>query len=133
MNGFRMLWAAVLVATAARPAAAGDWPHWRGPNRNGVVAERSGWEGGTWPAKAAWSARVGTGATSPLIAEGRLYTLGWAEERDTVTCLDAGTGKELWNSGDTITSWNHFSGITVANGRVYIGTWDGMLYAFGVR
>ena len=47
--------------------------------------------------------------------------------------LDGQTGKELWNSGDTITSWNHFSGITVANGRVYIGTWDGMLYAFGVR
>ena len=47
--------------------------------------------------------------------------------------LDGQTGKELWNSGDTITSWTHFSGITVANGRVYIGTWDGMLYAFGVR
>ena len=50
-----------------------------------------------------------------------------------VYALDGQTGKELWNSGDTITSWNHFSGITVANGRVYIGTWDGMLYAFGVR
>ena len=47
--------------------------------------------------------------------------------------LDGQTGKELWNSGDTITSWNHFSGMTVANGRVYIGTWDGALYAFGVR
>ena len=47
--------------------------------------------------------------------------------------LDGQSGKELWNSGDTITSWNHFSGITVANGRVYIGTFDGMLYAFGVR
>jgi len=50
-----------------------------------------------------------------------------------IYALDGQTGKELWNSGDTITSWNHFSGITVANGRVYIGTWDGMLYAFGVR
>jgi len=47
--------------------------------------------------------------------------------------LDGQTGKELWNSGDTITSWNHFSGITVANGRVYLGTFDGALYAFGVR
>ena len=46
--------------------------------------------------------------------------------------LDGATGKELWNSGDTITSWNHFSGLTVANGRAYIATFDGVLYCFGV-
>jgi outer membrane protein assembly factor BamB len=46
--------------------------------------------------------------------------------------LDALTGKELWNSGDTITSFNHFSGITVANGKVYMGTYDGELYCFGL-
>ena len=47
--------------------------------------------------------------------------------------LDGQTGKELWSSGDQITSWNHFSGLSVANGRVYIGTFDGMLYCFGAR
>ena len=46
--------------------------------------------------------------------------------------LDGQTGRELWNSGTTIESWNHFSGISVANGRAYIATWDGMLYSFGV-
>ena len=45
--------------------------------------------------------------------------------------LDAMTGRELWTSGP-LDSWNHFSGISVANGRVYIGTFDGMLYSFGV-
>ncbi|MEO8074885.1 MAG: PQQ-binding-like beta-propeller repeat protein [Acidobacteriota bacterium] len=45
--------------------------------------------------------------------------------------LDGQTGKELWSSGDQITSWNHFTGLSVANGRVYIGTFDGMLYCFG--
>ncbi len=45
--------------------------------------------------------------------------------------LDGQTGKELWSSGDQIASWNHFSGLSVANGRVYIGTFDGMLYCFG--
>ena len=29
--------------------------------------------------------------------------------------------------------WNHFSGITVANGRVYLGTYDGTLYCFGLQ
>ncbi len=46
--------------------------------------------------------------------------------------LDAQTGEELWSSGDQITSFNHFTSLSVANGRVYIGTFDGMLYAFGV-
>jgi outer membrane protein assembly factor BamB len=46
--------------------------------------------------------------------------------------LDAQTGKELWSSGGAIESWNHFSGLTVANGRAYIATFDGVLYCFGI-
>jgi outer membrane protein assembly factor BamB len=45
--------------------------------------------------------------------------------------LDGLTGKELWSSG-SLESWNHFSGLTVANGRAYIATFDGVLYCFGV-
>ena len=51
----------------------------------------------------------------------------------TLYALDAHTGRELWSSGDQIKSFNHFSGLSVANGRVYIGTYDGVLYAFGVE
>ena len=47
--------------------------------------------------------------------------------------LDARTGAELWSSGDAITSFNHFSSLSIANGRVYIGTYDGKLYAFGIE
>ena len=47
--------------------------------------------------------------------------------------LDAQTGKELWSSGDQITSWNHWSGLSIANGRVYIGTFDSNLYCFGIK
>lgn len=50
----------------------------------------------------------------------------------TIYVLDALTGKELWSSGNTITSFSHFSGITVANGRVYLGTYDGMVWCFGL-
>jgi outer membrane protein assembly factor BamB len=46
--------------------------------------------------------------------------------------FDALTGQELWNSGNEITTWNHFSGLTVANGRVFLSTFDGTIYAFGV-
>ena len=47
----------------------------------------------------------------------------------TLYALDARTGEELWSSGDQITSFNHFTSLSVANGRVYIGTYDGKLYA----
>jgi outer membrane protein assembly factor BamB len=50
----------------------------------------------------------------------------------TIFVLDAQTGKELWSSGDQIHQWNHFSGISVVNGRVYLGTYDGTIYCFGV-
>lgn len=50
----------------------------------------------------------------------------------TIYALDAQTGQELWSSGDEITSFNHFAGFGLANGRVYLGTFDGMVYAFGV-
>jgi outer membrane protein assembly factor BamB len=50
----------------------------------------------------------------------------------TIYILDAQTGKELWSSGNQMHQWNHFSGITVANGRIYLGTYDGTLYCFGL-
>lgn len=52
--------------------------------------------------------------------------------RAAIYALDAATGKLLWSSGSTITSWNHGSGMTAVNGKAYIGTFDGALYCFGV-
>jgi outer membrane protein assembly factor BamB len=53
--------------------------------------------------------------------------------RAALYALDALTGRELWNSGNAIMSWNHYSGLTVANGRAFITTFDGMIYAFGIK
>ena len=47
--------------------------------------------------------------------------------------LDAQTGKELWNSGKQIEKFNHWSGLAVANGRIYINTFDGYVYCFGIQ
>ena len=41
--------------------------------------------------------------------------------------------KSLWSSGNDIKSWLHFGELSVANGRVYIGTWDGILYCYGIK
>jgi hypothetical protein len=47
--------------------------------------------------------------------------------------LDAATGKELYNSGKTIPEFTHFSGLAVANGRVFVTTFASNVYAFGVK
>jgi len=48
-----------------------------------------------------------------------------------VYALDAASGKELWNSGKTITSFVHGGGVSGGAGQIYLGTHDGTLYSFG--
>lgn len=87
----------VLVLSLFQTATAEDWPHWRGAHRSGIAAEDSGWKSGKWlAAPAVWGKNVGKGGTSPLLVGGRLYTMGYADGKDTVYCLDAATGKEVW-------------------------------------
>ena len=47
--------------------------------------------------------------------------------------LDAQTGKELYSSGNAIDSWAHFIEPVVVGGNIYVCTWDGKVYAFGLR
>ena len=61
---------------------------------------------------------------------GELFALRWSDIE--LKGIDAETGKELWTSGEEITSFAHNGELSVANGRVYLGTFDGMLYCYGV-
>ena len=91
--GFLLL---LLLGIPAVSLDAGDWSHWRGANRNDVVSEPSGWSGGQWPGAVRWKKNIGIGCASPIIVDGKLYTLGWAGNKDHLWCLDAVTGKEIW-------------------------------------
>lgn len=88
--------AALLFLVMTIPAESADWPHWRGPGRNDVSQEASGWDGKTWLKGELWKAAVGEGSSSPIVVGNQVFLTGWAENRDTVLCLDADTGKELW-------------------------------------
>jgi len=48
-----------------------------------------------------------------------------------IYALDAQTGKELWSSGATITSFAHGGAIAGGMGQIYLTTSDGTIYAFG--
>lgn len=92
---------AVVFCSAVFASAAGlgdDWPHWRGPHRNDIIDQVSGWSAGGWlAAESAWKHNVGEGSTSPIVVDDRLYVMGWRDQKDFVYCLDAKTGKEDWS------------------------------------
>jgi outer membrane protein assembly factor BamB len=46
--------------------------------------------------------------------------------------LNAKTGEVLYQSADAMGSWVHFSGLAIANGRVYAVDHDSTLYCFGL-
>lgn len=75
---------------------AGDWPHWRGPLRNGITKEVSGWNGEAWNRTKQWEFQAGEGSSSAVVVSGCVYLTGWSSNRDTIYCLDLSSGKEIW-------------------------------------
>jgi outer membrane protein assembly factor BamB len=89
-----MLLAAAAGLGATLPA---DWPHWLGPNSSGISTE-TGWQT-DWaahPPKVLWKKSVGEGFAIVSVVGDRVYTTGNADGKDTVFCLKAGTGEEIW-------------------------------------
>jgi len=82
------------LGLAVPPSLPGvDWPHWRGPERDGKTSESLG---GAEELRELWTAEVGIGFSSFSVVAGRVYTMGNENETDTVWCLDAATGETLW-------------------------------------
>ena len=74
-----------------------DWPQWRGPSQSGLTSELSGWDGTTWKIQKKWQVNVGSGmGASPILVDGKVYVMGWADEGDQLQCLDAASGNVLW-------------------------------------
>jgi outer membrane protein assembly factor BamB len=86
-----------LACLLSQPLFADDWNQWRGSERNGISNE-TGWSA-TWSAdgpKQLWKVAVGIGYTSVSVSNGFLYTMGNTNKTDTVYCLDANKGTEIW-------------------------------------
>jgi outer membrane protein assembly factor BamB len=95
-------WAVTLVLVLfslvpAERAAAGDWPTWRGPDRNGISQETGLLR--SWPTggpRVLWKAVLTGGYSSVVVADGRLFTQSKDSDEDLVLCFDARTGRKLW-------------------------------------
>jgi len=106
---------------------------WKVAEQNGAVSLEPG-----------WVSRDLISPLAPLVINGVVFAVSSGEARGkdaktvaqksvpaVVYALDAATGKELWNSGKTITSFVHGGGLSGAAGQIYLGTHDGTLYSFG--
>jgi len=77
----------------------GDWPQWRGPNRDGVWTET----GISFPSAGLspkWKVPVSFGYSTPIIKDGMLYLSDLVPEKpivhERVLCFNARSGKRVW-------------------------------------
>jgi outer membrane protein assembly factor BamB len=121
------------------PAAAEDWPGWRGPRGDGTSAETDvpvRWNGTPRVEEnIAWKVAVpGSGHASPIVSAGRVFLVSAIEESQerVLTCLDRADGRTLWQRTvlssplEQKHSLNSFaSGTPAADGeRVYVAFLD---------
>lgn len=87
----------LLLALSLTPILvhAGDWPNFRGPNFDGISEEALPDPLPDEPV-ILWKAKVGVGFSTVSVARGRVFTMGNADETDTVWCFDAETGELIW-------------------------------------
>jgi outer membrane protein assembly factor BamB len=146
----------LFVPASGEPASGVKFPVANGDAPNGsIMAFRIEGTDGKPTVEPAWISRDMNLPEPPIVAGGLVFAISNGEfarqskgdgalftsaERaakhvaNTVLyAFDASTGKQLYSSGDTMPSWTHFSGISIASGRVYVTTFDSNVYAFGLK
>ena len=128
---------AALVLLLAAQAIAGEpqqeWPRWRGPTGQGIAVGAALPD--EWPAKPkpAWTAPLGTGWSSPVVADGRVFVTDRVDDTERVLAFDAATGKELWQRRDPVDFDPHPVGTRHGNGpKSTPAVFDGNVYSLGI-
>jgi outer membrane protein assembly factor BamB len=134
MNARTLALAVMLVSVG--PVAAGDWPQWLGPDRDGSSPETIGiWKEAP---KVLWRVPVGEGHSSPVVAGGKVYlhTRVKDKEEESVEAFDAAEGKPLWQKTYPRGSFSSVFGLgpratpAVAGGKVFTLGVTGILTAW---
>jgi outer membrane protein assembly factor BamB len=105
---------------------AGDWPGFRGPNRDSAVHDvRIATNWNEKPPRLVWKRRIGPAWSSVAVVGNRLFTQEQLGEKEAVVCLDAATGQTLWSHEDDVRHEDEQSGAgpratpTFAAGRIF--------------
>ncbi len=86
---------ALLSLTCTLHAA--DWPQWRGPNRDGIAADKPTLTALPKAIEPKWKLNIGPGHAAPVIAGGKLIYLDQSGGREVAHAMDLATQKELWS------------------------------------
>ena len=133
--------------SGAPPAGVKFTPNGLAPS-GGIVAFKLVDRGASVALEPAWASRNMTSPLAPVVVNGLVFAVSSGEYRGAgaqltaaqraqrsipavLYVLDGTTGKQLWTSGTTITSFAR-GGLSAGAGQVYLVTYDNHLYAFGI-
>ncbi|MBX9677403.1 MAG: PQQ-like beta-propeller repeat protein [Gemmataceae bacterium] len=96
-----VLFVAALPASAQLKEIPGEWPAWRGPNRDGQSKETGLLR--SWPKdgpKLLWKINnLGEGYATPSVAQGKVFVVGTDKEKnETLFALNIKDGEVLWST-----------------------------------
>ena len=116
--------------------------------KGAILAWKLSEEGGKLTLKPGWASRDLVAPLTPTIINGVVLAASSGEFRTNdgkvtaavraarsgraiIYLLDGTTGKELWSSGTTITSFARGNALSGGIGQFYLTAYDGTIYAFG--
>jgi outer membrane protein assembly factor BamB len=102
--------------------------------RGSIVAFKVEDQGGKMVLTPSWVSQDLINPASPVIANGTVIALsqGDAATHAKLYVLDAMTGKQIYSSGDAITTYAHRTGVSVGDGHAFFTTHDNTLWSFGL-
>lgn len=123
----------VVVFLGAVLAAGADWPHWRGPNHDGISAETGLQTAWTEKPPVVWEREIGSAFSAISCVGDRVYTCGTQNGQQVLLCLNADTGAVIWQTAFEPEYKERQGGDgtrgtpTVEDGRVYVQSAGGRI------
>lgn len=116
--------------------------------KGAVIAWKVVEEGGGLKLQPGWTSRDLTGPLTPTVINGVVFATSSGQfqagnskltvaqralrsGRAVLYALDGTNGKELWNSGTTMTSWATSGALSAGMSQIYVTTYDGTVWTFG--